>query len=139
MNESDSLNYTMIPPSVDEYTRLRESVGFAARSPEAAGKGLAGGLFTVTVRDGEAAVGMARVVGDGGCSFLVVDVIVLPEYQRRGIGRRMMEMLDSWMVSNIPPGGMVSLLGDAPGRRLYEEFGFNYTYPESVGMKRRIG
>jgi hypothetical protein len=70
---------------------------------------------------------MARIVGDGGCSFLVVDVIVIPELMIR---------LSSWMEVNVPPGGMVILTADEPGRKLYERHGFRYSAPESPGMKK---
>ena len=34
-----------------------------------------------------------------------------------------------------PDGAYVTLLADAPGRRLYESFGFVETAPESLGMR----
>ena len=112
-------------PSVIEYLSLRESVKFSPRSVEAATKGLPGSLYSVTARRDGRAVGMARIVGDGGCSFLVVDVIVIPELMNR---------LNSWMVVNVPPGGMVILTADEPGRKLYERHGFSYSAAESLGM-----
>ncbi len=112
-------------PSVIEYLSLRDSVKFSPRSVEAAAKGLPGSLYTVTARKDGRAVGMARIVGDGGCSFLVVDVIVIPELMNR---------LNSWMVVNVPPGGMVILTADEPGRKFYERHGFSYSAAESLGM-----
>ena len=91
--------------------------------------GLPGSLFAVCARKDGQAVGMARIVGDGGCSFLIVDVIVIPECQGRGIGTELMRRLGIWMDSNIPPGGMVILTADGPGRKLYERMGFTYTAP----------
>ena len=79
------------------------------------------------------------MVGDGGCSFLVVDVIVHPEFQGRGIGTEMMRRLDSWIESNVPDGAMIRMLADEPGRSLYERHGVEYTAPESVAMKRLVG
>ncbi len=123
-------------PSVIEYLSLRDSVKFSPRSVEAAAKGLPGSLYTVTARKDGRAVGMARIVGDGGCSFLVVDVIVIPELQGQGIGSELMNRLSSWMDGNVPPGGMVILAADEPGRRLYQRHGFHYSAPESLGMKK---
>ena len=93
-------------PTVVEYLGLRERVNFSPRSVEAAAKGLPGSLYTVTAQEDGRAVGMARIVGDGGCSFLVVDVIVIPELMNR---------LSSWMEVNVPPGGMVILTADEEG------------------------
>jgi hypothetical protein len=66
-------------PTVIEYLGLRDSVKFSPRSVEAAAKGLPGSLYTVTARKDGRAMGMARIVGDGGYSFFVVDIIVIPE------------------------------------------------------------
>jgi len=123
-------------PEPEEYLHLRDSVGFSPRSLDAARRGLPRSIFALTARIRGRAVGMLRLVGDGGCSFLIVDVIVHPDLQRRGIGRQMLERLNSWMDDNVPPGGMVSLLADEPGRALYEKLGFRYTAPESLGMKK---
>ncbi len=38
-------------------------------------------------------VGAGRLISDGVCYGLVVDVGVLPSYERRGVGRAMMERL----------------------------------------------
>lgn len=55
------------PPSVDEYLRLRAVAGLSAFSQEAAAKGLAGTIFAVVLRRGGTAIGMGRLIGDGGC------------------------------------------------------------------------
>ena len=41
--------------------------------------------------DGDAVVGLIRLVGDGFSSILVQDLIVLPIYQRQGIGSALMK------------------------------------------------
>jgi len=137
-SRTDSIEFLDEAPTAEEYIALREAVGFSPRSAEAARRGLPGSLYAVSIRDGGEAVGMARIVGDGGCSFLVVDVIVRPDYQGRGLGTALLDRLSAWIDAHVPPGGMVSLLADEPGRRLYERYGFRYTAPESLGMKKHI-
>ena len=45
--------------------------------------------------DGDTVVGLIRLVGDGFSSVFVQDLIVLPSYQRQGIGSALMrEALD---------------------------------------------
>ncbi|KYF33885.1 Acetyltransferase GNAT family [Streptococcus mitis] len=41
--------------------------------------------------DGDTVVGLLRLVGDGFSSVLVQDLIVLPIYQRQGIGSALMK------------------------------------------------
>ena len=41
--------------------------------------------------DGDAVVGLVRLVGDGFSSIFVQDLLVLPSYQRQGIGSDLMK------------------------------------------------
>ena len=84
-------------PGIDDYRRLRSATGLSAKSAEAAVRGLANTLYGVSVVDGERVIGMGRIIGDGGCFFVVVDIAVLPEFQKRGLGKRIMDALDAWL------------------------------------------
>ncbi len=41
----------------------------------------------VTAHEGERLVGFVNVIGDGGAHAVLLDTVVAPAYQRRGIGR----------------------------------------------------
>ena len=45
--------------------------------------------------DGDKLVGLIRVVGDGYSIIYIQDIIVLPEYQGRGIGKRLVCEIDA--------------------------------------------
>lgn len=49
--------------------------------------------YYVTAYDGEKLVGFARAISDNCYYTNIFDVIVRPEYQGKGIGKKMMEML----------------------------------------------
>jgi GNAT superfamily N-acetyltransferase len=138
---SDASEYELLsePPTVDEYMRLRVESGLSPKTPEAARRGLAGTLFGVTVRLRGEAVGMGRVIGDGGCFFDVVDVAVLPQHQKRGLGKRIMAKLVEHVRAVAPASAYVTLLADGDAYRLYEQFGFKVTAPKSIGMGMKIG
>lgn len=80
---------------------------------------------------------MGRVIGDGGWYFHVVDMAVLPDHQRRGLGDRVLTHLLDTIRRDAPPGAQVSLLADPPGRRLYERHGFVDCAPQMTGMVLR--
>ena len=126
-------------PDVDDYRRLRVASGMTPKSEEAARRGLPNTLYGVSLlRDGEA-VGMGRVIGDGGCFFIVVDIAVVPELQGRGLGRRIMVALDAWLRANVPESAYVSLVADGDARHLYAKFGFVDTAPHSINMEYVMG
>jgi ribosomal protein S18 acetylase RimI-like enzyme len=126
------------PPGVDEYVCLRRETGLSPKTPEAARIGLAHTWYGVTVRQRGEAVGMGRVIGDGGLFFEVVDVAVLPAHQRRGLGKRIMAALMDHLTTHAPESAHVTLMADGEAHRLYEQFGFRATAPASIGMARKL-
>lgn len=129
----DCLLVERFPPA-DDYRRLRAAAGLSAKSREAAERGLGNTLYGVSLLEGGRVIGMGRVVGDGGCFFLVVDIAVEPAYQRRGLGKRIMAALDAWLRANAPASAHVALFADGDAKHLYAKFGFVETSPASVGM-----
>ena len=126
------------PPSADEYRRLRIDVGLSPKSADAARLGLAGTWYGVTLRDGDRAIGMGRIVGDGGCFFQIVDIAILPAYRRKGRGARVMDALMRHLRAHAPASAYVSLLADGDATKLYAKFGFRDTAPASVGMALKL-
>ena len=126
-------------PGVDDYRRLRLAAGMTPKSEDAARRGLPNTLHGVSLlRDGEV-VGMGRVIGDGGCFFVVVDIAVVPELQGRGLGRRIMGALDAWLRANVPASAYVILVADGDAKHLYAKFGFVDTAPQSINMEYVMG
>jgi GNAT superfamily N-acetyltransferase len=121
-------------PGVDDYRRLRSVAGLSPKSAEAAARGLANTLYGVSLKKGDDTIGMGRIIGDGGCFFVVVDIAVQPEYQRRGLGKRIMTALDAWLRAHAPDSSNVSLFADGDARHLYAQYGFVEAGPVSVGM-----
>jgi GNAT superfamily N-acetyltransferase len=121
-------------PAADDYRRLRLAAGMAPRSAEAAARGLPSTLHGVSVLHDQRVVGMGRVIGDGGCFFIVVDIAVEPEHQGRGLGKCIMSALDTWLRATAPDSSNVSLIADGDAKHLYARFGFADVGPVSVGM-----
>ncbi len=121
-------------PDIEDYRRLRQVSGLSQRSAEAAARGLVNTLFGVSVMHEACAIGMGRIIGDGGCFYVVVDIAVEPAHQKRGLGKRIMRALDAWLRANAPLSSNVSLFADGDAKYLYAQFGFVETGPASVGM-----
>ena len=50
-------------------------------------------LKILGAHDGEKLVGIIRAVGDGYSVLFIQDILVLPEYQRKGIGTKLLETM----------------------------------------------
>jgi ribosomal protein S18 acetylase RimI-like enzyme len=124
------------PPSVGAYLELRLRSGLSPRREDQARAGLHGSWFAVHIVHEETmeAVGMGRVLGDGGWYFHVIDMAVVPEHQRRGLGDVVLTALLDRIRSCAPRGAFVNLLADPPGIALYSRHGFVATSPTSEGM-----
>ncbi len=76
-----------------EILNLYSSVGWTAYTdePEALKAGFQNALLTLGAYDGDQLLGLIRTVGDGHTIVYIQDILVLPEYQRKGIGRALMQ------------------------------------------------
>ncbi len=79
--------------SIDDVLHLYQAVGWTnyTHQPQMLEQALSHSLTTYLARDGEEIVGLVRLVGDGFSSVFVQDLIVLPSYQRQGIGSNLMK------------------------------------------------
>lgn len=121
-------------PDVEDYLMLRQRSGLTPKNRAQAQAALPGSWAARHVVLDDRPVAMGRVIGDGGWYFHVVDMAVLPEHQRRGLGDAVLTALLQDIRSRAPTGAYVNLLADEPGRRLYAHHGFVETAPSSLGM-----
>ena len=129
-------DYRSIPrcPSVDEYLHLREISGLSPFSRASAKAGLPRSIFATVIEHEGRAVGMGRIIGDGGCFFQITDIAVSPVHQGQGLGKMIMTALMAYVQAELPRGAYVRLIADVPADRLYAQFGFRETAPASLGM-----
>lgn len=125
------------PPAVKDYIHLRMEAGLSSKSTEAVRIGLQNSIFAVCVYKDSALVAMGRIIGGGGAFFQIVDIAVKPDYQGNGLGKLVMKELIAYLDQHTYEGSYVSLIADVPANKLYEQYGFTYTYPKSLGMYRK--
>jgi GNAT superfamily N-acetyltransferase len=112
--------------TVDSYNHLRKSAGWTEVEPRQAQIGINNSACLIAAYDSEECVGCLRVVSDGGYTAIIVDVLVLPEYQRSGIGKEMMARSLEFLGKPLEKGQMVMVnLMAAQGKEpFYDKFGF---------------
>ena len=82
-----------ISVSIDDVLHLYQAVGWTnyTNQPQMLEQALSLSLAIYLAHDGEEIVGLVRLVGDGFSSVFIQDLIVLPSYQRQGIGSALMK------------------------------------------------
>ena len=109
-----------------EYNNLRIGAGWRSLSIEQAEVGLSNSAYLISAWDDDKPIGVARVISDMGYIYLIVDVIVAPDYQGQGIGRHMVEEIEVWLRQEKEgkPTMMVYLMAAEGKEEFYEKFGF---------------
>ncbi|KAK7958177.1 hypothetical protein PG996_010382 [Apiospora saccharicola] len=131
--------YTLVKgyPAVEDYMHLRRASGLTPVNAHQARAAVSGAWYGCYVVAAETAspVAMGRIIGDGGWYFIIADMAVLPEHQRRGLGDAILKTLLERIRTHAAKGdAYVTLFADVPGRRLYERNGFKEAMPREMGM-----
>lgn len=120
--------------SSEEYQWLHNSVGWGYTDTAAAKEGLDNSLYSVAVIENGKVIAIGRVIGDKGLYFYIQDLIVHPDFQRKGIGSRIMSMLKGYIENNTKPGAFIALMAAKGLESYYKKFGFQPRPIEGPGM-----
>lgn len=121
-------------PTVEEYNRVRRDAGLGVKDEVAAQRGLANTLYGVCVVYEGAAVGIGRVIGDGGLFYDIVDMAVVEAHQRKGLGKMIMEALLGYIHAHARPTSLICLMANKGVAPFYEKFGFKARDADMPGM-----
>ncbi len=97
-------------------------------------------LFRVSIWDDDKIVAMARMNGDMGLNYYIKDVVVRPEYQKRGIGRMLINELLKFINDNGVNGTdvFVELCAVPDKIPFYEKFGFEANEAQRLKIFQHI-
>lgn len=112
--------------NVDIYLNLRNSVGWKTLTKTQADKAINNSLLTVVAYEDERPIGMGRIVGDGAVICYIQDLIVVPEYQGKGIGQAIIDNLIEYVREIQLPGTqiMLDLMCQIGRESFYKKNGF---------------
>jgi len=111
-------------PSVAEFISLRTAVGWRIPGHAAAEKGINNSLFMVCAELREEVVGCGRIIGDGGFVYYIQDIIVLPKYQGKGIGAKIMDRIVDYLKKQCVEGTIICLMAAKGKENFYKKYGF---------------
>ena len=129
-------------PEIKEYNALRVNSGKGhGVADEMARRALHNSLYLVSVYEEvegkDTLIGMGRVVGDGGVTFTVTDIMVDKAFQRRGIGDKIMDHIEDYLDSVTDENSFIMLIARIPSDELYKKHRFEYLQEGyRVGMLR---
>ena len=85
-------------------------------------------LFLVSVYDEneDKLVGLGRVVGDGGVTFAVTDIMVDKAYQHHRVGDKIMDHIEEYLDSVSDEHSFIMLIARIPSDNLYKRHRFEY-------------
>jgi GNAT superfamily N-acetyltransferase len=122
-------------PEKDQFFNLFESTGWNEKyqlAGEQLHQALQHSWYSISAYDGDRLVGFGRVISDGMLHALIVEMIVLPDYQGQGIGSRILNDLVTRCKSN---GIRDIQLFCAKGKAgFYEKHGFVKRPADAPGM-----
>ena len=126
--------------TAEEFITLWETVWGPGPGLEQTRLAMAHTLFRIPVWDGDKIVAMARMLGDMGLDYYIKDVVVRPEYQRRGIGRRMIGELLKFVGDHGVGGTDIFIeLTTAPEKApFYEKLGFDANDAVRLKLMKRV-
>ena len=121
--------------SIKEMNNLRKLVGWNILEERQAKAAITNSSYLTVAYDEKKAVGTARVVSDGGYIAIIADVMVHPDYQNKGIGKKLMENIMIFLENSIDDTQciMVNIMAAEGREGFYEKFEFIRRPSDTMG------
>jgi|SRR5688500_2012322 len=119
--------------TVVEYNALRAAAGWPVFEDRLVQQAMTNTLFSVCVQFHETTIGMGRVIGDNAIYFHIMDVIVHPDFQRKGVGKLIMEALLNYVDQEGGKNTYIGLMSSKGREDFYKGFGFEVRPGEKSG------
>ena len=119
-------NYQYIerPPSIEDWIKIRESISWSVEERKDFEIALQNTLYAVCVYNEDEMIGMGRVIGDNRLCFYIQDVVVLSEFQKQGIGHKIMYLILKYISLHASKHATVGLFSALGKESFYKEIGF---------------
>lgn len=123
-------------PTAKDYVSLRLRSKMGNKDLKRSQIALDNSLFTVSIYSKEKLIGFGRIVGDGGITYVVSDIMVDINYHRKGLGDLIMKEIDSYFEKNTYEDSYICLIANSPADCLYNKHRFEYLSEDKCGMLR---
>lgn len=131
-----NIHYLSEIPEMSQFWALFETTGWNHQyqaSREELSLALTNSWLVICAYEGERLVGVGRIVTDGVLHAMIYEMIVHPQYQRRGIGSEILTiLLQKCLEANIRD---IQLFCARGARPFYENHGFVARPEDAPGMQ----
>ena len=121
--------------TADDFCNVQESVGFGRPDQQQVQKALNNSLYIVGVKMEDQVVGMGRLIGDMARIVYIQDLFIMPQYQRLGIGSKIIECLIEYIKNSAVKGTVITvgLMSSFGKEDFYKKIGFRVRPNEKEG------
>lgn len=123
-------------PTAKDYVSLRLRSNMGNKDLERSEIALQNSLFTASIYDKDKLIAFGRIVGDGGITYVVSDIMVDENYRRKGLADLIMKELDNYFEKNTYEDSYIFLIANNPADLLYSKHKFEYLPENKCGMLR---
>ena len=111
-------------PTSTEWAEIRSAISWSIETEEDFDIAAKNTLYAISVFDSNKIIGMGRIVGDNKICFYIQDIVVIPKYQKQGIGTHIMYLILTYISLNASPNASIGLFAALNKENFYEKFGF---------------
>jgi len=134
-NKEMKINYEK--PKAEDYVSLRLRSGMGNKDLERSKIAISNSLFTVSLYENEELIGLGRIVGDGGITYVVSDIMVDENHRRKGLANQIMKEINDYFENNTFEDSYICLIANSPADLLYHKYQFEYLPSNKYGMLRK--
>lgn len=121
---------------VKDFVFIRSNLKWNYIPEELVERALSGSMINISVFDENKCIGVGRIVGDHALKGMLTDIMVLKDYQNKGVGKLIVTSLIEELTKNIKNGECFQLEASptANNREFYIKCGLKYKPENQDGV-----
>lgn len=120
----------------EDFLNIRSNLNWNPMPYNLVKKAINGSMVNISIYYEDKCIGVGRIVGDHALKGMLTDIMVLPEYQNKGVGKMIVKSLINELDKKISEGEMFQLEASptANNREFYIKCGLKYKPENQDGV-----
>ena len=121
---------------VKDFVRIREELKWNSIPANLVEKAINGSMINISIFDNNTCIGIGRIVGDGALKGMLTDIMISPNYQKKGVGKLVVTSLIKELENMVKDGDCFQLEASptASNREFYIKCGLKYKPENQDGV-----